>query len=366
MKIECVKEKLKNILSLLDRITGKQLSLPILSFVYCEAKKNILTLRATNLDIGVEIQLPIKTTQEGSCLLPAQLISNSLSPISFENITVSSIDDKIFITTPKHQITVNSFIGTDDFPKLPTIEKGVMLELETKKFINGVKSVMYAAAPTEIKPEIASVYFYTTKEHLVFVSTDGFRLAEKKIQLTSLDEIQAIIPYKNALEIVRLLDNDEYHTLSITITTTQCIFHTGAITISSRLITGVYPDYPQLIPHTFSTEVSVSKDEIFSALKVTNLFCDSSNQIMISVYPNDSRVEIGARNSSVGENIITLDTSVKGEEIEVFYNIRYLNEFFQSINTPRVVLGFNSKLKPGVLYGEGDSTFTYLVMPVNR
>ncbi|MCR4329535.1 MAG: DNA polymerase III subunit beta [Candidatus Roizmanbacteria bacterium] len=366
MKIECVKEKIKNILSLLDRITGKQLSLPILSFVYCEAKKNTLILRATNLDLGVEIQIPTKTTQEGSCLLPAQLISNTLSPISFENIILSSENDQIFITTPKHNIIVKGFVGTDDFPELPKIEKGVTLEIQTKQFINGMKSVLYAAAPTEIKPEIASVYFYTTKEHLIFVSTDGFRLAEKKILFTSLDEIQAIIPYKNALEIIRLLDNTEYDQLSITITTTQCIFHSSSITISSRLITGVYPDYPQLIPHSFLTEVSVSKEEILSALKVTNLFCDSSNQIMISIHPTDSLVEIGARNSSIGENIITIDGTIKGEDIDVFYNIRYLNEFFQSITTPRVVFGFNSKTKPGVLKGEGDTTFTYLVMPVNR
>ena len=366
MKIECVKEKIKNTLSLLDRITGKHLSLPILSFVYCEAKKNILTLRATNLDIGVEIQIPIKTTNEGSCMIPAQLISSTLSPILFENIILSSENDQIFITTPKHHISIKGFVGTDDFPQLPKIEKGVVVELQTKQFIDGVRGVLYAAASTEIKPEIASVYIYTTKEYLVFVSTDGFRLAEKKIPFTSPNEIQAIIPYKNATEIVRLLEGNESEQLSITITTTQCIFHSSSITISSRLIDGIYPDYPQLIPHSFLTEVSVAKDEILSALKITNLFCDSSNQIMISAHPTDAHIEIGARNTIVGENTITLDGTAKGEEIDVFYNIRYINDFFQSINTPHITLGFNSKSKPAVLRGEGDNTFTYLVMPVNR
>lgn len=366
MKIECVKEKIKNTLSLLDRITGKHLSLPILSFVYCEAKKNTLTLRATNLDLGVEIQIPTKTTQEGSCMVPAQLLSSALSPIVFENIILGSEDDKIFITTPKHHIIVKGFIGTDDFPQLPKLDKGVVVEMEVKQFIDGVKSVLYAAAPTEIKPEIASVYIYTTKEHLIFVSTDGFRLAEKKIPFTSKDEVRAILPYKNAIEIIRLLDGGEYTQLSITITTTQCVFNCGSTIISSRLIDGVYPDYPQLIPHSFLTEISLPKEEFLAALKVTNLFCDSSNQIMISAHPTDEHIEVGARNTIIGENTITLDGTVKGEEIDVFYNIRYINEFFQSINTPRVMFGFNSKSKPAVLRGEGDSTFTYLVMPVNR
>ena len=222
MKIECIKEKLRNALSLLDRITGRHLSLPILSFVYCEARKNILILRATNLDIGVEIQIPIKTNQEGFCMIPAQLISNSLFPIPFENITLSSENDQIFITTPKHHIIIKGFIKTDDFPQLPKLEKGVVIEIETKQFISGVKSVLYSAAPTEIKPEIASVYFYTTKEHLIFVSTDGFRLAEKKVPFVTPNEVHAIIPYKNAIEIIRLLEGSGYDQLSITINTTQC------------------------------------------------------------------------------------------------------------------------------------------------
>ncbi len=366
MKIECGKEKIQNTLALLDRITGKHLSLPILSFVYCEAKKNTLILRATNLDIGVEIQVPIKTIQEGFCVVPAHLISNTLSPIFFENIILSSENNKIFITTPKHNIIVNGFVGIEDFPQLPKIEKGVSFEIETKQFIYGIKNVLYAAAPTEIKPEIASVYFYTTKNNLIFVSTDGFRLAEKKIPFTSVDEIHTILPYKNALEIIRLLEGSEYNQLSITITTTQCVFKCGSITISSRLIDGVYPDYPQLIPHSFLTEVSLSKEEFLAALKVTQFFCDSSNQIIISINPTDSHFEVGARNSSVGENTISLDATIKGEPLDVFYNIRYINEFFQSINTPRVIFGFNSKSKPAVLRGEGDGMFTYLVMPVNR
>lgn len=366
MKIECVKEKFRTTLTLLDRIVGKGLSVPLLSYIFCYTTKNSIILRATNLDIGVEVEVPSKIISNGECLIPTQLISSSLSNIQFENISFSSNGDKLFITTPKHNILIKGAEITEEFPKLPVLEKGVTVEIDTRQLINGIKSVLYAAALSEIKPEIASVYIYTTSNTIVFVSTDGFRLAEKKLTTNQKDEIRAILPYKNAIEIVRLLESSSGETTSIIITTTQCVLVCGTMTISSRLVDGIYPDYPQLIPSSFITEVSVLKDEILSALKVSHVFCDSSNQLMIGVHPTDSHFEVGARNNSVGENTISLDATMKGEDVDVFYNIRYINDLFQSITTPRLFLGFNTKSKPMVIRGEGDSSFTYLVMPVNR
>jgi len=88
MKAECSREILKNILITLDRVTGKNLSLPSLSFIYIRTNKNKLLLRATNLDIGVEVSIPAKILHEGYVLIPGQLLISVLYNSLYEIVTL--------------------------------------------------------------------------------------------------------------------------------------------------------------------------------------------------------------------------------------------------------------------------------------
>jgi len=55
MKIECIKEQLEEALNKAVKITGKNITLPVLNGFYLEAHQNLLSIRATNLDLGISI-----------------------------------------------------------------------------------------------------------------------------------------------------------------------------------------------------------------------------------------------------------------------------------------------------------------------
>ena len=73
MKIECIKNKLEEAISKTEKITGKNLTLPILKCILLIAKDNMLTIRATNLDLGVEMSIPVKI-KEGVVAVPAGIL----------------------------------------------------------------------------------------------------------------------------------------------------------------------------------------------------------------------------------------------------------------------------------------------------
>ena len=58
MKLECSVEKIKNALYQSDRITGKNLTLPVLNSILLIASGKSLKLRSTNLSLGIEIEIP--------------------------------------------------------------------------------------------------------------------------------------------------------------------------------------------------------------------------------------------------------------------------------------------------------------------
>ncbi len=364
MKVECVKEKLKNALVTADRVTSKNLSLPILSYVYIQAVKNKIIIKSTNLDIGVEIVIPAKVITEGIVVVPGSLLISVLSNSTHEMLTIEDVNGNITITTPNLNTIIKS-IPSDDYPNLPKNETNNEYILNTSLLTSGIQSVVFAASLSDIKPEIASVYLYSHNSELLFVSTDGFRLAEKKFPIKLLNEFKAIIPYKNALEIARILEGSDEDS-KILLSPSLISIQSGIYTITSRLIDGVYPDYPQLIPSSFSTTSKIPKQDLVNTLRLAHIFCDRTNQIQLTIQVSDALFMIYSQNTEKGEYSSSLQSIVDGEDLQMNINVRYLVDVLSILHHPTVFIGCNGRGKPLLVRDDGDNSFLYLVMPMNR
>lgn len=365
MKLECDIEKIKNNISKAERITGKNLTLPVLNSILLIASGKSLKIRSTNLNLGIEIEIPVKIEKEGIMAVSGSILSNVLSNITDkEKILLEDKDGNLLIKTKKNQLRIKGQ-AYEDFPTIPLVT-GNKIEIENKKFLEGIKAVYYSASISDIKPEISSVYIYGDGEYLVFVATDSFRLAEKKIKIKGIEEFTGIlIPFKNIPEILRVL-SEEDEVLKINFNKNQISFSFDGVYLTSRIIDGVFPDYRQIIPKEFKTEVVTLKQDLLNALKMSNIFSDKFNQINIRVSPKEKIFEISSQNNDVGDNKTHLDGAISGEEIELSFNYKYFLDCFQSITKDSVSIKFNQTLKPMVIKSNPDELFTYLIMPMNK
>lgn len=365
MKIECSVEKLKNALATAERITGKNLSLPILSAVLLEVSGQSLKLRATNLSLGIELEIPGKVTKEGIVAIRGDVLNNVLTNIDpNQPVILETANDNLVVITKRNKLLVKSY-PHEDFPTLPAVD-GTEFTIGTGKLVEGLKSVYYSAAVSDIKQEIASVFIYGEDEQLVFVSTDSFRLAEKKVKAKKVPEFEGILmPFKNVSEIIRTLGaiDDE---VKVLFNKNQISFTSGSIYLTSRLIDGVFPDYKQILPKEFKTELIVLRDDLLGALKIATVFSDKFNQITLTLKPKEKKVSLYSKNTDVGENTTELEAAVSGGEIEVNINQRYLIDCFQSITSDSISMSFNEPTRPLVVRGVSDNSFLYLIMPMNR
>ena len=183
MKIECLKEKLQLAISSAERATGKNLTLPILECIELQAKNNILRIRATNLDLGLEIEMPVKVIEEGIVAVNGGILNSFLLNLTNDkNISLKTDSGNLIISTLSNSAIIKA-VPCDDFPNIPLIEKDKVFNIPTKDFIEGLKSVWYSSSISSIKPELSSIFIYTDEDSLIFVATDSFRLAEKKIMI---------------------------------------------------------------------------------------------------------------------------------------------------------------------------------------
>jgi len=365
MKIECSINKIKNALISVERITGKNLTLPVLSSVLWVASGTSLKLRATNLNIGIEIEIPAKIEKEGVVAVRGDILSSLFSILQGDlNVKFELINGNLLVKTNNNTILLKS-ISHEDFPTIPSVE-GESILISSKKFIEGIKSVYYSASISEIKPEIGSVYIYPDEDILVFASTDSFRLAEKKIKIKqklSFDGI--LIPFKNTIEIIKVFDGlDE--DLKINLQKNQISLSVKNIYLTSRVVDGSFPDYKQIIPKNPTTNVIILKQDLLSSLKISNLFSDKFNQIGLTIKPSEKLFEIESKNTEIGENNTTLSGALSGESVSANFNYKYILDCFQSISGDSLSLELNGNNKPMIIRGVGDQSFLYLVMPMNR
>ena len=365
MKLECEIDKIKNGILQVERITGKNLTLPVLSSILFIAKNKSLKLRATNLSLGVEIEIPAKIEKEGIVAVSGSTLAGIFSNIfQNENIYIEGESGNLLIKTKKSEIKVKGQVY-DDFPTIPIVD-GKIFEIESKKLVDGIKSVYYSSSVSDIKPEISSVYIYSKEDSLIFVSTDSFRLAEKKIKIKGIEEISGIlIPYKNISEILRIF-GDVQDTVKVCFNKNQISFYSDNIYLTSRIIDGVFPDYCQIIPKEFKVEAIVLKQDLLNALKISNLFSDKFNQINLKILQKEKIFELSSANNDIGENRTYLDAVISGEDAVLGFNYKYFLDCLQSINTDSIIIKLNQSSKPMVISGNSDNSFTYLIMPMNR
>ena len=368
MKIECLKDKLKEAVGLAEHLAGKNLSLPILSSVLLEEKDNVLHIRSTNLDVGFEIALPAKSDSNGRFAVNASVLGNFLNNLGAEDkVVIEEVKGNLKISTKKTSAVIKCY-PADDFPLIPTVAEGEEFSFPAKDLAYGLKSVIYASSLSDIKPEIASVYLYQNDGQMVFVATDSFRLAEKRLNIIgkSFQIEPIIIPFKNAVEIVRVFENLN-EIVNIRDDKNQISFFADNIHLVSRLIDGQFPDYRQIMPKQFKTEVSVKREDITNALKLSTIFTDRFNQVGLKIDPLTKTIQLNSSNQDVGENSVTIEAEeVRGEAVEVSFNAKYMMDCFQSITSGSFWLKFNEKNRPLFISGSGDDSFRYIVMPINR
>ncbi len=365
MKLECQVSKIKNALILVERLTGRNLTLPVLGSILWVVNDKNLKLRSTNLSIGIEVTVPAKIEKSGVMAIRGDVLSSLFSQISNDgNVYFESINNNLSVKT-KHNTILLKSVPYEDFPTIPII-KGETVSIPSKKLLEGLKSVYYSSSTSEIKPEIGSINIYPDEDMLVFVATDSFRLAEKKIKIKQkLSFSNILLPFKNSIEIIKILETlDE--DIKLTIQKSQISITTDSIYLTSRIIDGSFPDYKQIIPKNPTTKAIVLKQDLLSSLKISNIFSDKFNQISLSVRPQEKFFEIESKNTDIGENSTFVSGALSGEVVIANFNYKYILDCFQSISEDSISLEFSGGNKAMIIKPVGDQSFMYLVMPMNK
>lgn len=365
MKITTTKEKILTAVLLAERITGKKESLPVLSCILLDVGSTVV-VRATNLEAGIEIEVPCDVEDKGIIAVPVAVLSQTLRSISGEKIALKTEEGNLVVES-RGTRTLIKCLPHEEFPTLGRAGDTKGMSVSRLELLHGVQAVTYAASPSMIRPELGSVYVSIHPGMIVCVATDSFRLAEKTISgATGKQSTELLIPLKHALELTHVLERVEGDVVVLSADDSQMSVTAGGVRYISRIVDGTFPNYKEIIPKKFTTEATVLKNDFAEMLRKARVFSGNDQHVGLHVYPKRKIFSATARSADVGEMSDSIDAAVSGEDLDINFHIGYLADCLPIIESDSILLGFAGAGKPLVIHGVSDASFTYLVMPLNR
>lgn len=367
MKIIILKENLKQALSSVERGVTENNNLPILKNVLLKTDKNFI-VSATNLEIGVTYNAAAKINAPGSITVPFGPLYSIIQNSDSERINLIAEGNTLIVKTDNYEAKMQG-VSAEEFPIIPTIEeKSGFIELEAEVLKDAINQVIGAAQISELKPELSGILFDFQVSMLKLAATDSYRLAEKTLlnndfKTTLQKGVKIIIPLKTISEVLRIFTLDK--PIQIYIDTHQVLFTNGVVNLISRLIDGQYPDYTAIVPQKIETELLMERENLLSSLKLVGGFAGKTADVKLRAKTEAKVLEVYSSNQYVGENNYLIPIKRSGDGFnEISFNSRYLMDGVRVMSGESLSLGVNGPNKPAVLKVAGDTSFFYIVMPL--
>lgn len=364
MHIRINKEELIKHLELVGKVSTKHITLPILQCVLIDVKDSSLIIKATNLEIAIESKINVEVIEEGIVAVPAAILTQTITCCVYSDIVLRTEDSTLIIESGNSLTTIKT-VPHEEFPIISKIEtKGQII---TKNlFALGIKTTAFSASVSSIKPELSSIFIFQKKEHsLTFVTTDSFRLMEKTVaQKNFILNESLLIPHKNAVELARVCETQQIDP-EFKINENQCALEfPNGVYITSRLTSGSFPDYEQIIPKEYTTHVTLLKNDLAQTFKKTNIFLNKFLQVGLHVTTNS--LTVSANSGEIGTTTDSVKAQTQGEDLTLNFNQRYISEPLGYITDDSIILHFAGIGRPLVIEGLNDRSLRYLVMPMNK
>lgn len=368
MHVVLLSENLQKKLSFVNHGVSPRSHLPVLLHILLQAKEGKLTLKSTDLEIGIQTSINANVKKEGAITVPAKTFSELIASLPAGKVTLTLDNATLKLSCGAIASTFQT-IAKEEFPTLFQ-QKGEQVLYMTDEQIEKILPKIIFAASTDVgRPALSGMLIRKQDEGLVLVATDGYRLSlmhapllRKKGALNTLDQ-SLLIPTRVLRELLSLKDEDGGVSAYTEKTSNQVVFEKGETVVVGRLIEAPFPEFEKILPADASTRFVFDREELLKAVKLCAIFArEAANIVRFSI--KKDKMIVSANSPSVGENIVEVEGKLKGEENDIAFNVRYLLDVLGNVEEKEMVFEMTGPLNPGVFKVQDDSSFLHLIMPI--
>ncbi|MEX1014485.1 MAG: DNA polymerase III subunit beta [Candidatus Paceibacterota bacterium] len=370
MKLILLKTNLIEGLNSVEKAVSSNQNLPILNNIKINVIKNegFIDLISTDLEMAITKKISGKIISDGVAIVPFNLLNKIIKNLNSEKINIEKKENKLLINSDNYEAIINCE-NEDDYPIIPDIQdKKEVLKIKKDLFKDVLSKTLVATSHSDIRPEINGIFIYYDGKNMMFAGTDSFRLIEKTIDYKNIEssfkEVNFTIPTKTAETLIKTLEEDDF--INIYVDSNQILFETKNLKIISRIVDGKFPDYKNVIPKESKTDLTLDKNEILNAIKITSSFSGKANDVVLNIIDKGRVLEVLASDNSLGENKYRVPINkIEGEKEDqtIIFNWRYIEEGIKIFDGDKIRFNIDESGKT-VIKADSNKNLLYVVMPI--
>ena len=370
MKISVERAALLKAMSRAQGVVERRTTIPILSIVLLEGEGDKLVLRATDLDVETLETIPALVEQAGAVTAPAHMLHEIVRKLpdgALVTLTDDGASGRMTVEAGRSNFALAT-LPREDFPVMASSEYSANFSAPAPILRRLFDKSKFAISTEETRYYLNGVYMHVAEsesgQSLRCVATDGHRLARIDAMLPQGAETMpgVIVPRKTVGELRKLLDDDDMQ-IAVSVSETKIRFATPAITLTSKVIDGTFPDYTRVIPQGNTRKLEVDASEFAKAVdRVATVSSERSRAVKLALDEDRLVLSVNAPDSGAAEE--ELAVAYGDERLEIGFNAKYLLEIASQVDRENAVFMFNSAGDPTLMREGNDTSAVYVVMPM--
>ncbi|HTK95441.1 MAG TPA: DNA polymerase III subunit beta [Terriglobales bacterium] len=369
MEITVSKTDLLKELTATQGVVERKTTIPILSNFLFEAGGDKLSVTATDLDLSLRTACAAKVKKEGACTIPARKLYDYVKLLADGDISIKQLENHWVQIRAGRSNTKMVGMARANFPALPVFPTSGVVKLPAAVLRTMIAKTIFAISNEESRYTLNGALLVLKPESIVMVATDGHRLAHIETGAAKFDvsgELKVLVPKKAMAEISTLLAaaTDVEH-VEFARDESTLFFRIGSRLLTSRQLTGQFPNYEAVLPKDNTKFVILRCDDLSAAIQRVAQFADErSGAIRLKL--DKGEVKVSSSSTETGESEDSIETSYNGESMTIGFNSAYLLDFLKASGSGEVRLEFKDAQSAGQMRPEeaDDFKYRYVVMPM--
>jgi DNA polymerase-3 subunit beta len=366
MKFQTTKNDFLNAVLTANKAIGLRASSFILGGVMLDLQESLIVY-STDLETSIKCEAKVKALEKGKTVVPSKILINILKSLeeSKVELELDKETNRVKITCGEALFSLNT-MSIEEYPDFPEIKRENPLKIELKKFKNLLSKVQKAASLDESRGVLTGVLMEMEGGLMSMAATDSYRLALIKEKLSAGSQnIKVVIPTKVLDSIIK--SEHDKGDVEIYLEENQISFclaggKEGENIIVSRLLSGKFPEYKQLIPKSLKHNIVVDKEKMLEVVK--RISSISQDNIPIKLTFDKGKATVSMDIKEVGSSSEDFDVSYGEERIEIAFNPEFLLDGINIMDDRSIILSIEEPLKPIIITSEKNKELIYLLMPV--
>jgi DNA polymerase-3 subunit beta len=368
MKAHMDKVSLVQVLQRVQSTTEKKTHMPILSNVLINAiqEQQLMEFTATDLELSIWTQVSAKIDEPGSLTVSAKKLLEIVKELPQESVELEThFGNRLTVRTGRSRFELAT-IPADDFPLVHFFEDVHRTPFDREAVRRSFARTLYTIPSDEDPFSVAGLFWHPLEARdFRFVASDGHRLVYCEVPASSFKGLElaqgVIIPRKGVQEILKLLEKDGEASLALH--ENSLLLKVPDTLLSVQLLEAEFPEYQLIIPDERPFAFVAEKETLLQALKRAAVMSDQKwRHVRFQV--KKGLLELESGNPETGQANDAVDIDYEGEDFTISFNIRYVIDAIQPIDSPQVRFEWVDQFHGGVFVGADDPTYLGLIMPM--